>query len=57
MSAIYCHDVFMTSMNLSDIAISNINGTDFCCIIYRISKSKAINLLQKSDWKVKSGTL
>ena len=34
----------MMSMNLSDIAILNIKGFDYCCIISRISKSKAINL-------------
>ena len=39
----------MISMNLSDIGILNIHGTDYCCIINGISKSKAINLSQKSD--------
>ena len=29
----WCHDVLMTFMNLSDIAILNIQGTDYCCII------------------------
>ena len=33
-------------MNLSDIAILNIKGSDYHCIISRISKNKAINLLQ-----------
>ena len=36
----------MMSMNLSDIAILIIKGTDYCCIICRISKSEAINLMQ-----------
>ena len=44
-----CHDVLMMSMNLSDIAILNINSADCCCIITRISKSEAVNLLQKAD--------
>ena len=39
------HDILMTSMNLNDIAILNIRGIDHCCIINRISKSKAVNLL------------
>ena len=30
-----------------DIAIVNINGRGYRCIITRISKSKAVNLLQK----------
>ena len=38
------HNFLMMSMNLNDIAISNIKGSDYCCIISRISKSEAINL-------------
>ena len=33
-----CHDLLMMTMNLSNIAILNINSVDFCCIINRISK-------------------
>ena len=32
-----CHDLVMMSMNLSDIAISSIKGSDYRCIISRIS--------------------
>ena len=32
-----CHDLLMMSMNLSDIAFSNIKGSDYCCIISGIS--------------------
>ena len=39
------YDLLM-SMNLSDIAILNIKGSDYHCIISRISKNEAINLLQ-----------
>ena len=40
-----CHDLLiMTSMNLSDSAILNIKGADYCCIISGISKREAINL-------------
>ena len=35
----------MMSMNFSDIAILNINGTDYRCIIIGISKSQAINFM------------
>ena len=28
----------MVSMNLGDIAISNINGADYCCIINELAK-------------------
>ena len=40
-----CHDLLMMSINLSDVAILNIKGSDYCCIISLISKSEAINLL------------
>ena len=39
------HDLLMISINLSDIAILNIKGADYCCIISLISKNEAINLL------------
>ena len=46
-----CHNVLIIFMNLRDIArdiaIVNINGGGYRCIITRISKSKAVNLLQK----------
>ena len=40
------YDITMMSMNLSDMAISNIEGADYWSIISRISKSDAINLIQ-----------
>ena len=43
------HDLFMIFMNLSDIAILNIKSADCCCVISRISKSEAINLMQNID--------
>ena len=36
-------------MNFSDIAILNIKGSDYRCIISGISKSEAINLMQNAD--------
>ena len=52
-----CHDLLMLSMNLSDIAVLNIKGFDYCCIISLISKDEAINLIQHADLTKKSGTL
>ena len=43
-----CHELLM-SMNFSDIAILNIKGSDYRCIISRISKKEAINLMQNTD--------
>ena len=45
------------SIDLSDITFLNIKGSDYCCVISLISKSKAINLLQNADLTEKSGTL
>ena len=44
-------------MNLGDIAISKIKGSDHCCIISGITKNEAINLMQNADLTKKSGTL
>ena len=46
----------MMSINFSDIAILNIKGSDYCCIISLISKNEAIHLLQNADLTDKSGT-
>ena len=40
-----CHDLIMMSTNLNDVAIINISGDDYRCIISGIDKSKALNLL------------
>ena len=40
-----CHDILMMSMNLSDIAILNVNSADYRCIITGISKIETINLM------------
>ena len=47
--------LLMMSMNISDIAISNIKSADYCCIISGSSKSEAINLMQKIDLAKKNG--
>ena len=40
-----CHDLIMMSMNLSNIAILNVKGSDYHCIISLIRKNEAINLM------------
>ena len=52
-----CHDLLMMSLNLSDIAILNIKGSDYHHIIVLISKNETINLLKNADLTEKSGTL
>ena len=46
-----CHDVLMMCVNLNDIAILYINGAEYHCVIYRITKSNAVNLLQNVNTK------
>ena len=50
-------DFLMISVNLSVVAILNIKGSDYYCIIRLISKNEAINLLQDADLTKKVGTL
>ena len=52
-----CHDLLMMLLNLSDIAILNIKGSDYRCIISLISKNEAIILMQNADLTEKTGTL
>ena len=52
-----CHDLLMTSMKLRYVAILNIKGADYCCIIRGISKSEAKHLMQNIGLTEKSRTL
>ena len=47
----------MMSMNLINITILNIKGSDYCCIFNLISKNEAINSIQNTGLAEKSGTL
>ena len=38
----------MASVNLTDIAILNSEGSDYCCIVSLISKNETINLLKNA---------
>ena len=51
-----CHNILMMSMDLSDIIILKIHDADYCCIISRISKSEAINLMQNINLTEKDRT-
>ena len=43
-----CHDVLMTSYELKNMAILNVKGVDYRCILWVISKNKAVNILNNS---------
>ena len=45
------HDLTMSCLNISDIAIIFVKNIDYRCIIHKISKAKAINLLENSVLK------
>ena len=47
----------MMSISSSDMTISNIKGSDYCCIIRLTIKNEAIKLLQNVDLNEKSGTV
>ena len=44
-----CLSLLIMFMNLSGIAILNIKGSDYRCIVSLISKTEAIKLMQNSD--------
>ena len=45
------------SLNISDIAILSLNGSEYLCIISLISNNEAIKLLQNADLTKKSRAL
>ena len=42
------HGSLMMSINLSNIAILNIKGSDYCCIISLISKNESIKFIKNT---------
>ena len=49
-----CHDVLMTANELKNIAILNVKGVDFRCILWGISRDEAVNRLNNSMLEGKS---
>ena len=44
-----CHDLLTLSINLSDISILTIEGSEYRCIISLISKNLAVKSMQNAD--------
>ena len=44
-----CHDVLLTAYELKNIAILNVKGVDYRCILWRISRDEAVNRLNNSE--------
>ena len=40
-----CHDVLMTAYELKSIAVLNVKGMDFSCILWGISRDEVVNRL------------
>ena len=40
-----CHDLLMTTYELKNIAILNVQGVDFRCILWSISTDETVNRL------------
>ena len=51
------HELLMMSVNFNNIAILNIKGSDYRCIISLVSKNEAINSMQNADSTEKRETL
>ena len=43
-----CHDILMTAYKLKNIAILNVKGVDFRCILLGISEDESVNRLNNS---------
>ena len=52
-----CDGLLMMSVNLGNIDILNIEGSDYRCIISLISKNEAIKLMQNAHLTERSWTL
>ena len=48
-----CHDVLMTAYELKNIAVLNVKGVNFRCILWGISRNEAVNRLNNSVLKDK----
>ena len=40
-----CHDILMTAYKLKNIAILNVKGVDFRCILWGISRDELVDIL------------
>ena len=51
-----CHDISMMAYELENIAMLNVKGVDYRCVLWNITKNYAINMLGNSKLDDK-GTL
>ena len=46
-----CHDILITAYELKNIAILNVKGVDYRCVLWGISKNEAMNMMNNSVLK------
>ena len=51
-----CHDILMMVCELKHVGIMNVNGVDYRCVLWRVTKNEASNILGNSKLNDK-GTL
>ena len=51
-----CHDISMMTYGLQSITILNVNGVDYRCVLWNMTRNDAINMLSNSKLDSK-GTL
>ena len=52
-----CHNLMEKAMNLNDVAVASVKGSDFRIHFWYMSKYDAINILKNSNMNEKSGSL
>ena len=52
-----CHDLMKKAMNLNDVSIVSVKGSDYRIHCWYVSKHDAINIMKNSSLNEKSGSL
>ena len=52
-----CHDLLMMFMNVGDITILYVKGSNYGCLTSRMSRNEAKNLIRNTDLNEKNGKL
>ena len=49
----YCHDMLMMACEFKNIAILNLKGVNYRCVLWNMAKTEAINMLGNSEFENK----
>ena len=50
---VQCHNLLMTAFELENIAVLNVKGVDYRCILWGVSKNDAVNIRNNSVLGIK----